>query len=237
MSNTKSILHTAGVRLCACFLRYGLLSWVHLEVCSPQGHKYRLKFETDLILYPSAENQLALSDFVLAATFECFCGWVYILVSPLSKDISFGFACLFQSHFTEHLLVATSHRRQLQCFLFHNYCDHPCRMAQLEEQLGRINQSCESRAGGIVQWEEPHCIVYRRLGFCCVEYCTGVGITQSQEGVKYASQEISLVLVNGGKLFPDEITQSNGTVVYLLIPFISLIIYNIKSKLQRCEVV
>lgn len=93
MSNTKSILHTEGVRLCACFLRYSLFSRVHLEVCSPQGHNYRLRFETDLTSSPSAENQLVLSDFI-AATLECFCGWVYVLVSPLSKDISFGF-CLF----------------------------------------------------------------------------------------------------------------------------------------------
>lgn len=56
MSKTKPILHTAGVRLCACFLRYSLFSRVHLEVCSPQGHKYRLRFETDLILSPSAKE-------------------------------------------------------------------------------------------------------------------------------------------------------------------------------------
>lgn len=203
----------------ACSLEYTLKSVLRKDT----------SIDLDLRLtsyYPRVQKKQP-SDFV-AATLECFCGLVHVLVSPLSNDISLGFACFFfQSHFIEHLLVATSHRRQLQCFLFHNYCDHPCRMAQLEEQLGRINQSCESRAGGIVQWEEPHCIVYRRLGFCCVEYCTGVGITQSQEGVKNASQEISLVLVNGRTLIPDDITQSNETVA---------IIYNIKSKHQRCEV-
>lgn len=78
---------------------------------------------------------------------------------PLWLGTCFGFAdfhrhlfifllVLFQRHFAEHLLVATSRRRQLQAFLFHNYCDHPCRMAQLNEQLGQINQSLEIRAGG-----------------------------------------------------------------------------------------
>lgn len=89
----------------------------------------------------------------------CLNSWVILWLGicfgfPATQRHLFGFACLFRSHFTEHLLVATSHRRQLQSILFHNYCDHPCRMALLEEQLGRINQSWECRAGGIVQWKE-----------------------------------------------------------------------------------
>ncbi len=134
------------------------------------------------------------------------------------------------------LLVATSHRRQLQAFLFHNYCDHPCRMAQLKEQLGRINQSFESRAGGNRTVKGTSLYRVPQIGgVCCVECCTGAGITQSQEGVKYASQEIYFVLVNGGKLLSRLFHTVELKSCPPLILFISLIIYSISSKPKGCE--
>lgn len=127
MWSTKSILYTAGVHLCAC-----LFSPIHLEVCFPQRHKYRLRFESDLILLLSAENQLVLSGFVLIAMLVSLLWFGMFWFPSLFNNIHLGFACLVQSHFTEHLLVvATSYRRQLKSILFRNYCDHPCRMAQL----------------------------------------------------------------------------------------------------------
>lgn len=152
-----SILHTAGVRLCAGFLRYCSFSWVHLEVCSPQSHNHW--FDLSMTSYhPWVQRTLFPSDSFSTAPFECFRGYVVFWFQRHPKTLIWVFACLFFGHFTEHLLVAASHRKQLQSFLFHNYCDHPCRMAQLEEQLGRINQSCESRAGGTRYSERNHTV-------------------------------------------------------------------------------
>lgn len=139
-----SILHTAGVRRFSPILF--ILSSTPWSLFSTQPRSL-IWSEYDLLPSPSAENPLP-SDSLSTALFECFRGYVVFWFHRHPKTLIWVFACLFQSHFTEHLLVAASHRRQLQSFLFHNYCDHPCRMAQLEEQLGRINQSCESRAGG-----------------------------------------------------------------------------------------
>ena len=88
MSRAKSILYTAGARLCACFLQEYSLKFVL--------HKYRLRFETDLTLSPGDRKQtcsvwLCLNShaWVLLWLDICFA------VSSITRHL-FGF-CLFFS--------------------------------------------------------------------------------------------------------------------------------------------
>lgn len=156
MSSTMSIPYTAGIRLC---------SWTSWS-----------------LFFTRTQTSTLMSDWphIVPGRRKLTCFWFLFAWVLMWLGICFGLSaiqthafgfCLFPSEAISPstFLVATSHRRQLQTILFHNYCDHPCRMAQLWEQLGRINQSCGSRAGGVVQREDLHCVVCCRVGFRRIE--------------------------------------------------------------------